>query len=149
MKATNAAKLRSNIQRTLRSIGTTNGTKLPTSIKNTGEVAMQYWLWSFVSTMADGMKKEATKAALKAGVIFDHKMTPDPDGSQRQVYNSDVVQVNVVVSNPSLALDQVALRANLSKLKLTHEQIDEAFDQSMKYNAAPHKFTAMLVEEQD
>ncbi len=146
MKATDAIKLRSNIQRVLQSIGNTNGTKLPTTKSNTGEAALQLWLWRFVSRMVNGMEQEATKAALRAGVLFDHKKEPLPEGTLKQVYTSDVVDITVMVKRASLSLDQDMLKANLRKLKLTPEQIDAAFDASMKYRAAPHEFSVVLVE---
>ncbi len=148
MKVSDAIKLRSNIQRVLDSIGNTNGTRLPVTKSNTGEAALQYWLWKFVAKIASGREREAITNAVKAGVLFDHKKAPLPEGTLKQTYTSDVVNVNVLVKNASRSLDQEALKDNLrKKFKLTQEQINTAFEMSMKYNAAPHEFSPVLVEE--
>jgi len=146
MKATDAIKLRSNIQRVLRGLGNTNGTKLPSTKSNSGEVALQLWLWRFVKRMVNGMEADATKEAIRAGVLFDHKANPLPEGTQKQTYTSDVVDISVMVKRASQMLNQDVLKANLRKLKLTQEQIDNAFDTSMEYKAAPHEFSVVLVE---
>ncbi len=148
MKVSDAIKLRSNIQRALNSIGNTNGTRLPVTKSNTGEAALQYWLWKFVAKVVTGKATEATANAIKAGVLFDHKKAPLPDGTEKQVYHSDVVNVNVLVKKAAQRLDADVLKANLRTMfKLSQEQVDSAFEASMKYNNAPHEFSAVLVEE--
>lgn len=149
ISATEANKLRSNIQRVLRGLGTTNGTKLPATKQNSGETALRYWLMSTVSKMVRGLMEEAKRNAIKEGVIFDSMESPLPAGTEKLVYASDVVNVTVKVSRASKVFDKDEAKRNLRKAGVKQEVIDRAFEDAFGDGTPAHNFSATLNEKLD
>jgi hypothetical protein len=146
ISATEANKLRSNIQQAIRSIGSTSDTKLPTTKSNQGPAALQYWLMSFISKLVHGMMEEAKRKAILDGVLFDHKTNPLPQDTEKQIFTSDVVNVSVKVSKAAKRLDDNELKRQLRKRHVKQEIIDASFEASMKPSNPAHNFSAVLVE---
>jgi hypothetical protein len=99
-------------------------------------VAMRYHLARTAATVAASENKKATSAAVKSGVIFDHKAHPEPAGTEREVYDDGEVRITLKVAEPSQKLDEAAfLAVKLQRLvdKHTHD------------TAASHTFSSSLV----
>jgi hypothetical protein len=149
LTSTEANRLTSAIDKMLMNVGKTNGTKLPASKSNTGDIALQYWLATVVSRFANNLMKKATKDAIKAGVIFDHKRDPLGPNIHRQLYNSDVVTISIETRNEGTRVDTETLRKELTKRGVKDGVLDAAWAAAIKKSAAPHFFSATLVEKPD
>jgi hypothetical protein len=81
LDAAKANALTAAISAAFAAIGTTAATKMPPSKRNTEAVAWEYFVASLLARLAEGRRKRAHAAAVKAGVLFDHEKQPLPVGS--------------------------------------------------------------------
>lgn len=96
------------------SIGTTKETKVPKLSKsNVAMIAWEYYVAKRLDTMASARRKEATKQAVEAGVIFDHEKHPREAGTTDKVYEDENILILVSVSSPSTSYNAQKLIAFL------------------------------------
>lgn len=126
-------------------IGYTADTRMPRSKKNTEAVAWEYHVASQLVCAADARKEKAHKAAVKLGVMFDHKAKPMPVGTDTLVYGGDVVEISVKVTTAGTRLDVVTLGVDLVKAGIPLSKLEKLLIKHTVSNAAPHKFTSSLV----
>jgi hypothetical protein len=130
-------------------IGIESPTQMPRSgNKNTEPVAWEVFVAKLLEKTAKARTAKAVKAAIAAGVMFDHEDEPCPVGTNKVVYDGDVVRIDLEVGTPGMRLDVKALIPALvkaSKKPMTLDTVQTLFTQHMVENAAPHKFTPSLV----
>jgi hypothetical protein len=130
-------------------IGDTPPTQMPRSgNKNTEAVAWEVFVAKLLEKTAKARTTKAVKAAIAAGVMFDHEEDPCPVGTNKVVYDGDIVRIDLEVGTPGMHLEVKTLMPALvkaSKGALTLEKVSTIFTQHMVENAAPHKFTPSLV----
>lgn len=126
-------------------IGTSADTAIPRSKRNQEPLAWEYHVASHLLRRAEARKSAAVKAAVKAGVIFDHEKAPMPEGTNALVYAGDVVEISVAVTTPATRLDAPALFDDLEKSGVKRTLIDRLAGKHTHENRAPHKFTSTLV----
>jgi hypothetical protein len=109
-------------------------------------VAMRYHLARTAATVAASENKKATSAAVKSGVIFDHKAHPEPAGTEREVYDDGEVRITLKVSEPSQKLDEAAFLAALGPMfKIPAVKLQRLVDKHTHDTAASHTFSSSLV----
>lgn len=146
----NHALIRNAIDRAVRAIGTTNGTKrpaVPSNDSTRAEVAYKFAIARTVRRIADSLYTKATKDALDADVIFDHKKKPLSSNITKVLYQDSVVTVTVSTKTAHSLLNQQTLRHLLhERHELTVDEIDALLKDSSKLSAVPHEFDASIVE---
>lgn len=144
LSSTDANLLMNKINTAFAGIGS-NGTGMPKSKRNTESVAWEFLVAKHLKRMADGRDKAATKAAVKAGIIFDPEKEPRTEGTRESVYNGDVVQIGVETKMASVRLDTSELQKQLYAAGVAKHVIEECMAAAMKPNRPPHTFTTALV----
>ncbi|HXI76437.1 MAG TPA: hypothetical protein VNH21_04840 [Steroidobacteraceae bacterium] len=77
------------------------------------DAALRYHAARELASAAEKEKEAATKAAVKSGVLFDHRAEPEPPGTTRQIYDDGVVRIMLRVVEPIEKLDGEAFSAAL------------------------------------
>lgn len=127
-------------------IGHAAGTLMPRSVnKSTEPLAWEFYTAKLLETAAAARTRKAIKAAIKGGVLFDHKDDPRPIGTNAVIYDGDVIRIDLEVGTPGTKLDVDALIPALVKAGLRLDRVNELINRHTVENAAPHKFTASLV----
>jgi hypothetical protein len=127
-------------------IGHAAGTLMPRSVNKASEpLAWEYYLAKLLEKTAAARTKKAIKAAVTGGVLFDHSENPEPIGTNRVVYDGDVIRIDLEVGTPGTKLDVDALIPALVKAGLRLDKVNELINKHTVENAAPHKFTSSLV----
>lgn len=126
-------------------IGATGETKMPRSGSNTEPVAWEYHVASHLARLAEARKKKAHAIAVKQGLIFDHEKEPKEAGTSCVVYQGEVVEIAVVVSNGANRLDVAAFIAELKEAGVCADLLGAALALHSGPGKAPHKFTSALV----
>jgi hypothetical protein len=126
-------------------IGHAAGTLMPRSINKTTEpLAWEVFAAKLLEKTAAARTKKAVKAAVTGGVLFDHSAHPEPIGTNRVVYDGDVIRIDLEVGTPGTRLDVDALIPALVKAGLRLDRVNELINRHTVENAAPHKFVASL-----
>lgn len=125
-------------------IGTTNGTTRPETKNNRAPIAWELWVSSHLASVAKGRYEQAKKAALNAGIIFDHFKTPHEPGYEH-IYEDDVVEVWLKVNKPSRSYDVDKLCSYLIGRGVSKKAINEALVHASTQGKAAHTFTASLI----
>ena len=74
---------------------TTSPTQMPRSAnKNTEPLAWDVFVAKLLEKIAKARVSKAVKAAIAAGVMFDHEDEPCPVGTNKVVYDGDVVRID-------------------------------------------------------
>lgn len=128
-------------------IGVVGDTKMPRSKLNTEPVAWEYHVSALLVRQANARMEKAQKAAVKAGVMFDHEKEPRVPGTNEMVFAGEVVQIDLKVTTPRTKLDTDALFADLEKAGVRRALIDKLVDRHTHDNRAPHSFTSSLMTE--
>ena len=126
-------------------IGVATSIMQPRSRKNTEPFAWEYHVASLLLRLAEARRRRAIKAAVGAGVIFDHEKEPLAPGSDQVVYAGDVVEIRVAVATPASVLDVPAFLADLAKAGVKPALITRLTNKHTHDNRAPHKFTSSIV----
>jgi hypothetical protein len=128
------------------SIGHAAGTLMPRSANKAEELlAWEVFAAKLLEQIAAARARKAIKAAIAGGVMFDHSEHPEPIGTNRVVYDGDVVRIDLAVGTPGTRLDIDGLIPALVKAGLRLERVNELINRHTIENAAPHKFTTSLV----
>lgn len=128
------------------SIGHAAGTLMPRSAnKATEPLAWEVFAAKLLEKAAAARTTRAIKAAVKGGVMFDHKEDPRPIGTNTVIYDGDVIRIDLEVGTPGTRLDIDALIPALVKAGLRLDRVNELVNRWTIENAAPHKFTASIV----
>src|SRR5262252_1923957 len=141
------ARIRNAIENAVRNIGTTNGTKRPDvpTIDNRAPIAYKFAVARMVRRIAGALYETATKEALDAGVLFDHKKSPLASGVVKTLYQDDVVTVTCTTSTPHDLLSRTKLRELLhERFGITAAEFDKLMKDSTTKSAAPHVFNASI-----
>lgn len=110
------------------------------------EVAKRYHDSRTASTSAEREKTDATAAAVKIGVLFDHKEHPEPPGTSRQVYDDGTVRIMLRVVEPIEKLDGPAfLAALIAAMPKQAATIKRLLTKHTTKLPAAHAFTSSLV----
>jgi hypothetical protein len=125
-------------------IGIAGGTKMPPSKLNTEPVAWEYFVASLLARFADARKTAATKAAIKAGLMFDHAKEPRPTGTNALIYAGDVVEITVAVTTATSRLDADGFFDAVEKAGVKRSVLDRLVAAHTTENRPPHKFTAVM-----
>lgn len=127
-------------------IGHAAGTLMPRSVNKASEpLAWEFFAAKLLEKIAAARTKRAIKEAVKGGVMFDHSQHPEPIGTNRVVYDGDVIRIDLEVGTPGTRLDVDALIPALVKAGLRLDRVNELINKHTTENAAPHKFVASLV----
>jgi hypothetical protein len=122
---------------------------LPSAKSNTGAVALQYWLYNWLSKQVDGKLRTVTKEAIRTGVIFDHKEEPLPGGTVKQVYSDDMVAISVSVNQPTSSVKWDRVRqALVDGGYIGEHDLGDIVHRHTVKNAAAHKFSSVLIEKE-
>jgi len=141
------ARIRNAIENAVRNIGTTNGTRRPELPinDNRAHIAYKFAVARMVRRIAGALYETATKEALEAGVLFDHKKQPMKSGQIKVLYQDEVVTVTCTTSTPHDLLNRVKLRELLhERFGVTGAEFDKLMKDSTSPSAAPHEFNASI-----
>jgi len=145
-----ATTLRNKINLAVTHIGTTNGTKRPTTEKTTNRSGIAYDLAvaELVKNRAMSIYRSAVKAAIEAGIMFDHTKKPLTHGGIfKELFRDDIVHVYVKTSEPHDRVDMSLLRDIItSKFKVGFTDFDLAVRAATKKTNPPHEFHADIVQ---
>jgi hypothetical protein len=115
LDAARAQTLTEAIKAAFDAIGTEGRTSMPPSSSNTDPIAWEYHVASLLLRYAEKRRERATKAAVKAGVLFDHTESPLPIGTERDIYEGKVLAIGVSVVEPQVKFDDEAFVLDLAK----------------------------------
>jgi hypothetical protein len=146
MPVTKMARIKDAINLTFETIGSVNGTKMPKIVDgdNKAPIAWEYWLANHLAGLAQGRADKAREAAVKSGVIFDHKLHPKPASYAGKVFDNDQVFVMVNVNSGSTRIDTKQLVASLIEAGVSQSVVDRAIGLSTKKVAPAHTFKVYL-----
>jgi hypothetical protein len=123
----------------------TPGTGMPRSKLNTEPLAFEVFAAKHLAKIANAREKKAITAAIKAGVMFDHKAEPEPDGTTRVVYDGDVVRIDLSVGTGRAGFDLEGFVKSLLAAKVEPKLLKRLVAKHETVTASPHSFTASLV----
>jgi hypothetical protein len=147
LTAAQAAVLNNKLALQLKSIG---DTMCPPSTHNTEGLAWDYYVANKIEAYGKKAKDAARKAAIKAGVMFDHEKEPHAptDGEAVDVYSGDVIRISLQVKNGAVSIDGKAFYEELMKNVLDFGPLITAIYEKHHKTARPaHSFTATLLSE--
>lgn len=136
---------------TFTGIGKADGSDMPRwsgdkADKAAGEAAWEYHVASALLRLAENRRTAAIKAAIKLGVMFDHKKEPLPAGSNRVVYQGPIVEIAVAVADGGRAgLFVDGFVADLVKAKVDPKLVERLRLKNRTETAPSHSFTSSLV----
>lgn len=137
--------LTNRINKAFGNIGKTNGTAMPTSDRNTENVAWEVHVASHLARLAEGRKEAAYKEAVRSGVMPDHKAEPRCAGTNETVYGGDVVSINLSVRKGRPILDSARFIDDLLIAGVDRALVGKLVDKHTKQTAPAHVFTTSLV----
>lgn len=145
LDAARSATLTETINSAFAGIGQGAPVTMPRSKLNTEPVAFELFTARLLVKFAKAREEKAIKAAIKAGVMFDHKADPEPDGTARVVYDGDVVRVDLKVGSGREGVDHDAYVDSLAKAGVAPALLKRLATKHATVTAAPHSFSASLV----
>lgn len=107
--------------------------------------AWEYHVASQLLRIAETRREKAHEAAVKAGVLFDHKEKPEPVGTLRVVYAGTVIEIRLQVVEPIAKLDDVNFIADLVKAGVKPAVLNRLATKHTKVMRPAHKFMSSLV----
>lgn len=127
-------------------IGKTVETKMPRLKKgdNRAGIAWEYFLSSHVLALARAREADAKKAAISAGVLFDHEKHPREPGDGGVIYMGEQVIVTLTVSKPSTTVNATRMGDWLINNGVSAELVDAATKYATTKNRPAHSFKASL-----
>ena len=125
-------------------IGNDTTTKMPRSKDNRAPYAWEYFVSKHLLKMAEARHGAAIKAAVRAGVIFDHHKEPREAGRLDVLYQDENVIVKLRTSQGNTRIDPDALAQFLIKRGVEMELIEAAADAATKQFNAKHEFIVSL-----
>ena len=130
---------------------TADGSEMPRwtgdkALKAQGETAWEYHVASALLRAAEKRRNDAVKAAIKAGVLFDHKESPLPAGSSRVVYAGPIVEIVVKVADGGkVGVNHDAYVEDLIKAGIDQKLLARLAKKHRTETAPSHTFTSSLV----
>ena len=118
---------------------------MPQSKHNRETLAWNYMVASKIEKFGRGMKDNAKKEAIKAGVLFDHETAPLSPGTDMNVFRGDVVSINLTVKKPAQTFDYSAFRIAMSKAGLFTDAVEGIAAASFKESRPSHTYIAELL----
>lgn len=112
---------------------------------NRDPIAYELFVAQFLFKCAETRKDRALATAMEANLIFDHKANPSNELGTRNLYNSELVSVDVEVKKGAARIDPKAFAAALIARKVDIADVQAAQATATKYNANSHSFVATLV----
>lgn len=113
--------------------------------RDAAKAAWEYHVASALLQLAAKRRDAAITAAVKAGVLFDHKKAPLPAGTQRVVYTDPFVEVAVKVEEGRAGVNHPGYVADLLLAKVDPKLLARLDRKHATTSASPHKFTSSLV----
>jgi hypothetical protein len=126
------------------SLGRNGATKPPTFERNSSAAAWEYHVASALETSARARKQAAVKTCIETGVMFDHVAEPLPPGTERIIYDNDLVQMQVKVNKPTESIDHKAFCNALEAEGVDVRIIAAAALRATKTNKAAHAFRTIM-----
>lgn len=127
-------------------IGKGPPTAMPRGSKNNTEpLAFEVLVSKRLAKLAAAREALAIRDAIKAGVMFDHKDDPLPEGTSKVVYDGDVVRIDLKVTGGRDGIDHDAYVADLEKAGVAPALLKRLAAKHATMSACPHSFTPSLV----
>ncbi len=136
------------INTAFKNIGTPagNGTAMPRGAKaNLEPIAWEVFMAKHLSKIAKAREAKAIKAAIVAGVMFDHEKNREPAGTNRVVYDGEVVRIDLSVGTGGAGIDHPGYVASLLAAGVDPKLLTRLANKHATVTAAPHSFSASLV----
>ena len=145
LASTEANKLTNAINVAFTAIGNTTGAAMPPAKSNREHIAWEFHVASHLYRVAEGRRKVAHKAAVKAGLLFDHEKAPLAEGTTAVLFTGDNLQLGVNVKAASIRVDTTALVTDLLDAGVDEELIMRLLKKHTHTNRAPHTFTSSFI----
>ena len=113
---------------------------------NSEPICVELYVLQHIQAIIDKATKLATKRAIDAGVLFDHKKSPLEAGTTETLLDGERMLVTVEVTNSGTMLDPVKAKTFLVLEGMDHDVVTKCFDEAMKTKAASHKFKIAIKE---
>lgn len=126
-------------------IGTTNGTTVPPTKRNTDSLAWELYRATELERYAKQRKDAAAKACIDAGLMFDHKENPLPAGTEQTIYDGEIVQITVKVNNAAPRFNSSKLKAEMIRNKISSEIADKVYQACLVDGSPAHTFRAVPI----
>ena len=138
------------INTTFDAIGVEGESKMPRKRNgdtrlNSAPIAYEYFVSQYLATRARARAEAAKKRAIAADVIFDHINHPRDEGTNEQIYTSDLVNVWVEVKRSSTSVDPDRMSNYLLGKGVSAKLLAEAYEHASSKRRPPHEFKASLV----
>lgn len=122
-----------------------NGTAMPRSRRNLEPIAWEYLAAKHLAKIATARYEKAAREAIKAGVLFDHKAEPQPEGTSSVVYDGDVVRIVLSVTAGRPSIDHDSFCDDLAKRGVDAKILNSLTAKHTSPGSPPHTFTPSLV----
>jgi hypothetical protein len=138
------ARIIDTINTTLSSIGRDKTTK-PAMKSNTSPIAWEFFVVDHLKKMIAARAKEAQRAAITAGVIFDNEKFPKESGTNETVYSDEFVSVHLTVNQSGTKVNTNKLLAYLAANKVDEALLQRAIDSATEATKPAHRFAPSLI----
>jgi hypothetical protein len=139
------ARIIDTINTTLSSIGRDKTTKPAVMKGNTSPIAWEFFVVDHLKKMIAARAKEAQRAAITAGVIFDHEKFPKEAGANETIYNDEYVSIHLTVNQSGTKINTNKLLAYLAANKVDETLLQRAIDAATEETRPAHRFAPSLV----
>jgi hypothetical protein len=128
-------------------VGTSPETKMPRAKvrDNKAPIAWEYFVASHVASRARARLDMAKRAAIAAGIIFDHTKTPRNAGTNEQVYSGEHVTVWLSVRSGANKVDADMMSDYLIRNGVNPKVVTDAYAHASSKTRPAHDFKVSLV----
>jgi hypothetical protein len=120
-------------------------TGMPKSKANLDAVAWEVLVAKQLKSAAEAREGAAIKAAIKAGVMFDHKKNPHDAGTACVVYQGEAVRIDLAVGFGREGVNHDKYVALLAAAGVDPKLLARLALNCATVTAPPHSFSAVLV----
>ena len=119
-----------------------NDLNAPKIQRNTEKAAYEFHIAKLLSKYASKRLEEATKQAITAGVIFDHKKEPRQKVSTETLYEGDYITVFLNMKSGRTIIDTAKFERNLLLNGVSTTVINKSKEDAVKQTNHSHEFVA-------
>ncbi len=125
------------------------GNKMPTSTSNVSPAAWEYFIASHLSSLCSGRSKNAKATAMREGVLPDYEDNPLPPGEYKPVFDGEHVAIDLLVRQPSVAIDAKKMMDYLHGAGVEQSVLDKAAEHASRVSRAAHVFSSRIKVEDE
>ena len=107
---------------------------------NSEPICVELYVLQHIQAIIDKATKLATKRAIDAGVLFDHKKSPQAASTTAILFDGERMHVECATRPSGTLLDTTKAKVELVKSGVPYDTVNKAFDDATKEKATSHSF---------